>query len=151
MVADQNGFESTVFVQQPGVGLRSMKKVVLAAALVGSLVLSGSALSPSFAAAKKPLQVVVTGPSTASVTHSYSAKINLVKPIQGLTCSVLLNGNIKTQTTSIKSRGKTTITVASSFIKKQYLLGKRVAVLTVSCSNGSYAGTSLPHLLTFVR
>jgi len=128
-----------------------MKKVLLAAVLVGSLVSSGFALSPSFAASKKPLMVIVTGPSTASVTHSYSAKISLGKRLSGFSCTGYLNGQIKTGTTGLNAAGTGNLVVGVSFFKQQYKLGKRLAVLTVSCSNSKYAGTSAPVLLNFVR
>ena len=128
-----------------------MRKVVLAIAMVGALVSGAFAQSPSFAASKKPLQVVVTGPSTASVTHSYSAKISLGKRLSGFSCTGYLNGQIKIGTTGLNAAGKGNLVVGVSFFKQQYKLGKRLAVLTVSCSSSKYAGTSAPVLLNFVR
>ena len=128
-----------------------MKKVALAASIACLLTIGAVAPTASFAASKKQIQVDVTGKATASVTHSFVGKIKLAKAISGVSCAVLLDGNIKTSTISLNSAGKGSFTIASSVFKKQYTLGKTLAVLTVNCSNRTYVGTSVPHLLTFVR
>ena len=126
-----------------------MKKVFATLVLAGMIGMAATTQSPSFAASKKPLSITVTGPSTASVSHSYSGKISLLKPIKGLTCAVFLDGTIKTQTFALAASGKSNFSVSSKFLKKQYSLGHNLALLTVTCSNSVYVGTSLVQMLRF--
>ena len=126
-----------------------MKKVFATLVLAATLALTATAQSPSFAASKKPIAVTVTGPSTASVSHTYSGKINLLQPIKGLNCTVFLDGTTKTQTFALPASGKSNFSVSSKFLKKQYSLGHNLALLTVTCSNSVYAGTSPVQMLRF--